>query len=272
MAKSYLIRWTKNDEKRLKHAVSLFNNKVKRLSRNKSKVNYLPDTIKYNELRSGIKSRSELNRKINSLSRFMKKGASEIKYVNDEGITAWELREARIERSTAKRRYTKELQSLQKRKKGSKYYSKYSRASMGSKRVRELQAIIKNLGRLESLKGEAFHDEIKRFHNIGTSDFDLRREIIYKENYFKMLQKSFSNLKYYKAIVSKLKEISPSAFYDFLDKIDEKFSDIPVMYHNKFSQAFFTSYVEEVVKEIGLTQKDLDELEKKANEETKEGE
>lgn len=130
MSKSYLIRWTKRDEEKLKHAVKLFNNKVRRLSKNKSKKNYLPEKINYNELKEGIKTRAELNRKINSLSRFMKKGASDIKYVNDEGITAWELREARIERSTAKKRYKKELAELQSKKKGSKYYSKYSRASM----------------------------------------------------------------------------------------------------------------------------------------------
>lgn len=261
MAKSYLIRWTKNDEKRLKHAVQLFNNKVKRLSRNKSKVNYLPNTIKYNELRSGIKSRSELNRKINSLSRFMKKGASDIKYVNDEGITAWELREARIERSTAKRRYTKELQSLQSRKKGSKYYSKYSRASMGSKRVRELQAIIKNLGRLESLKGEAFYDEIKRYHNIGTSDFDLKKEIIFQQNYFTMLQKCFGSLKNYKRLVKKLKTISPSAFYSFLEKISEKYSDIKYMYEQKYNEQFFNTYVKDVLLELQVDNEEIEEIE-----------
>lgn len=260
MAKFYLIRWTQSDEKRLKHAVQLFNNKVKRLSKNKSKRNYLPDTIKYNELKAGIKSRSELNRRINSLSRFMKKGASDIKFVNDEGITAWELREAKIERRTAKRRYQKELADLKKRKKGTRY-SKYSRASMGSKRARELQSILKNLKNLEQFKGEEFRKQIARSHNIGTSDFDLRREILFQQNYFTMLQKSFGSLENYKKLVSKLKGISPSTFYTFLDKISEKYSDIKYMYEQKYNEQFFNQYVKDILLELQVDNEEIEEIE-----------
>lgn len=259
MAQSYLIRWTKKDEEKLKHVVKLFNNKVKRLSKNKSKRNYLPDIVNYEDLKEGIKSRAELNRKINSLSRFMKKGASDIKYVNDEGITAWELREARIEKSTAKRRYQKELNTLKQKDKKSKYYKKYSRASMGSKRVRELESIIKNLPKLEKLSGEEFRNAISRLHNIGTSDFNLRRDLIFQENYFSMLEKSFGNLESYKKLMKKLKTIAPQSLYKFLTNISDKYNDIKYMYEQKYNEQFFNEYVKDVFLEL-QAEEELDEL------------
>ena len=266
---AYLIRWTASDEKKLKHAVKLFNNKVRRLSKNKSKRNYLPETIKYSELKEGIKTRAELNRKINSLSRFMKKGASDIKFVNDEGITAWELREAKIERRTAKRRYQKELASLKSKKKGSKYYSKYSRASMGSKRVRELESILKNIGNLENLSGQAFKEQIARFHKIGTSDFDIKRDMIFQENYFTMLSKSFGSLKSYKKLMETLKKIPSQDLYSFLSNISDKYNDIKYMYEQKYNEQFFNEYVKDILLEMQVDEEEIQEIEEI---ETEEGE
>ena len=89
-----------------------------------------------------------------------------------------------------------------------------------------------------------------RFHKIGTSDFDLKREIIFKENYFTMLEKSFAGLKNYEKLVKKLKQLSPSRFYDFLTEISDKYNDIQYMYEQKYNETFFNTYVKDILLEL----------------------
>lgn len=130
----------------------------------------------------------------------------------------------------------------------------------GSKRANEIKSILKNLGRLEKLSGESFKLEIQRFHKIGTSDFNLKRDIIFKDNYFTMLEKSFASLSNYKKLVEKLKQIPANRFYDFLTDISDKYNDIKYMYEQKYNETFFNTYVKDIFLEL-QAEEELEDIE-----------
>lgn len=255
-----IIKWNESDEKRLKQAVSSFNKKVERLSKNKNIKNVLPDTYSYEELREGIRTRSELNRRLNSLARFMKKGASKVEYINETPILAWELNEARIEKSIAVRRYKEELEFLRSRQPQSKYYKKRSRASMGSRRVREIEGILKNIKKQPFMKlsGKALYEQIGRFHNIGTADFIARQNELFEQNYFKMYNKVFKGMPQSQKLRDVLRgKISANLFYKFLDNISEKYGDIKFMYFQKGQREFYIKYRNEILEEFGITEEEF---------------
>lgn len=252
-----IIKWNESDEKRLKQAVSSFNKKVERLSKNKNIKNVLPDTYSYEELREGIRTRSELNRRLNSLARFMKKGASKVEYINETPILAWELNEARIEKSIAVRRYKQELEFLRSRQPHSKYYKKRSRASMGSRRVREIEGILKNIKKQPFMKlsGKALYGQIERFHNIGTADFIARQNELYERNYFKMYNKVFKGMPQSKKLRDILRgRISANLFYKFINNISENYGDFDFMYYQKGQREFFIKYKNDILEEFGITE------------------
>lgn len=68
------IRWTKDDKKELQNAIRNFNSKISRLEKLDREL-YLPEKINYKEVSKDIATRRELNRYINSLRRFSKRGA-----------------------------------------------------------------------------------------------------------------------------------------------------------------------------------------------------
>jgi hypothetical protein len=107
------IKWRKSDFMQLGKAVKEFNRKIQKLQFDDEIEAYLPDTIEYQDIRDTIKTRSELNRVINSLKRFKKKGAEEL-YTTKSGeqMTKWERGELRIQSQIATRRLKKELVNL----------------------------------------------------------------------------------------------------------------------------------------------------------------
>jgi hypothetical protein len=112
LAKQYNINWKQKDYLTLGKAVSNFNKKIRRLNQEEKRV-YLPEEINYKEVKENIKTRSELNRVLNSLKRFGREGAEAL-YTTKAGeeITKWEKKELTIQSSIAKRRLQKELKEL----------------------------------------------------------------------------------------------------------------------------------------------------------------
>lgn len=122
MSKQYNIRWTDSDRKALSQAVRIFNSKITRLEK---KVSYaekgaLPERMSVKELQSLISTRQDLKRELNSLHRFMEKGAEEFVNVPDNDnnlkITKWQKKEmgirlSKINRVRAQRR--KEVEELE---------------------------------------------------------------------------------------------------------------------------------------------------------------
>ena len=148
MAGQSKIQWKQGDYIKLGRAVADFNKKVNKLQAEENKL-YLPNLIEYKEAKENITTRGELNRLVNSLRRFNREGAEEL-YTTQAGeqMTKWERKELGIQSRIAQTRLKQELKQL-----NEPTPSGYSRAQMGSQRVKEINAQLKNLKLIESKVG-----------------------------------------------------------------------------------------------------------------------
>lgn len=246
------INWKKGDYISLGRAVSQFNKKIKSLEGLKDK-SYLPNEIVYKDIKETILSRNELKRVINSLRRFQKEGAENL-YITQAGqkMTEWERNELGILKRSATRKIQSEIEQL-----NEPIYSGISRVQMGSFKEKQLRATLENLQKLELLRGYDFKLLKERLLNIGSSDYDLKKAIVYKENYLKELEKykSFEN---YDKLIDKIKNLSPKRFYEFMKKT-EFTKDLTYVSDTYFSQNEFNYFLEDLGIEID---ENTDEIEK----------
>lgn len=220
------IRWKKGDYIRLGQAVALHNRLINQ-HRNLENTLQLPEVLEYQDLKKKITTRRELNRVINSLRRIQAEDAFDV-YETEAGelITKWERRELGLQSKIAQRRLKNELKEL-----NTPTESGYSRAQMGHHRVREIEAQLRNLRKIETRTGYEFNALRRRLANVGTSDYEMRRAIQYRENYFSMI-KNYENFDNYDKLINKLQSITnPIEFYKFVSQ-NELLSDITYMYDN----------------------------------------
>lgn len=95
MRKQSQIRWSREDRTKVSRTVQQFNSKITRtLKKHPEWAEFLPDRMTVKELTSRIETRKDFNRELNSVSRFMQKGA-ETPFQSQKGIktTKWEKRE-----------------------------------------------------------------------------------------------------------------------------------------------------------------------------------
>ena len=220
----YKIKWKKGDLISLGKAVSQFNKKINELQKEENKL-YLPEKIDFNEAKENIFTRKELKRLINSLRRFQKEGAEELyKTQSGEEMTKWERQELGIQSRIAQTRLRKELKELNK-----PTDSGFSKAQMGSQRVKEIKAQIENLRQIEKKSGYEFNMLKRRIQNVGKSDYSMRKAIIFRENYYKMLE-NYKNYENYERFIFELDKIkNPKSFYEFISQ-NELLADINYMY------------------------------------------
>ena len=207
------INWRQGDFIRLGQAVAKFNKKINELNREEKKL-YLPETINYKEAKENITTRRELNRLINSLRRFQREGAEDL-YTTQSGeeITKWERAELGIQSRIAQTRLQNELKTL-----NEPTESGFSRAQMGSMRVREINAQIKNLKNIESVVGYEFNRLRERLSRMGTSDYSMKKAIVFRENYLKEMEK-YSHFDNYEKLMKKLRSFTnPVSFFNFVSQ------------------------------------------------------
>lgn len=162
-----MIRWKHGDFVRLGRAVSDFNKKIRQVRSEENSL-YLPDEVNYQDLKGDITTRRELNRILNSLKRFQREGAEDL-YVTNAGeqMTVWERKELGIQSRIGQRHWSNVIE---------KYNNEtvedtgFTRAQMGSTRLREMESIYNNIGssRIESLTGEAFKRLKRRLRRYRT--------------------------------------------------------------------------------------------------------
>ena len=207
------INWKQGDFVRLGQAVARFNKKINELQAEENKL-YLPETSSYKEAKENITTRKELNRLINSLRRFQREGAEDL-YITQSGeeITKWERRELGIQSRIAQSRLQNELKTL-----NEPTESGFSRAQMGSMRVREINAQIKNLKNIESAVGYEFNRLRERLSRMGTSDYTMKKAIVFRENYLKEMEK-YSHFDNYEKLMKKLRSFTnPVSFFNFVSQ------------------------------------------------------
>ena len=224
------IKWRKEDVTNLRKAVSQFNKNVRKLNKNRADTDYIPEQLDYKMTKDLIKNRAEFNRVIRSLGRFEGNEAfKKVTLPSGKEITAWEKREIGYQRRSAKRTISR-LMEQEKKKYGRKtdYY-------------RELESSFNSLDDIFNRKGVAYKLTRERIKTYGSSDFELRRAIIYKENYLSMLDKRYSELDGYKKLVREVKKMQPIDLYERLKAMEEgeKVKDISFMYDTSSLQHAF---------------------------------
>lgn len=239
-----LINWKKGDYITLGKAISNFNKKIRQIQNEENKM-FLPNELNYQEAKESILTRSEFNRLINSLKRFNREGAEEI-YTTKAGeqITKWERGELTIQSRIATRRLNQELKQL-----NEPLESGYSRAQMGSMRVKEIKAQIRNLKSIENKTGYEFRSLKRRIQNIGTSDYTMRKAMIYRENYIREMEKYSHYDNYYKLYNLFSKLTNPNEFYDFMSR-NEMTKDLTYQSDQYFTEQAFNSYLQDLGIEI----------------------
>ena len=114
MSRNSVIRWQKEDTKKLRTAISEFNKRVKKLQKTSKDKSYIPAELDYKGTKDLIKTRSELNRVLNSLGRF--KGTKAFKKVtlpSGKTLTAWEKKEISYQKASAVRRIRKRMAEIE---------------------------------------------------------------------------------------------------------------------------------------------------------------
>ena len=238
------IRWKQGDYVKLGKAVADFNKKVNRLQSEENKL-YLPETIDYKEAKENITTRKELNRLVNSLRRFQREGAEEL-YTTQAGedITKWERRELGIQSRIAQTRLQRELKAL-----NEPMESGFSRAQMGSTRVREIEAQLRNLKQIETKSGYEFQRLRSRIARTGVSDYTMKKAITYQQNYIKEMEK-YSHFDNYDLLMAKLKSFkNPISFYEFVSKT-ELTADLTYQSDEYYTQEYFNRFIEDLGIEI----------------------
>lgn len=205
-----LIRWRKEDSIALQRAINQFNRNVRKLKRQEDSVEYLPDTVNYNNLKDSIISRNELNRVISSLRSFSKKGSTDIiEVASGQQITKWEYDKINKARSIALRNLNKEVTSLE---------SSHRLSLMGNAKLEAAKATIKNLSELENKKGSDFTRIKERIYYYGYQDVELKRAMQFRKNFEDSLAQmtSYDNAD---KLIKKLNQIkNPIKFYEFINQ------------------------------------------------------
>lgn len=110
MSRKSKIRWSEQDKREITNTVRVFNSKLTRLAKKNPEIaDYLPSRINTKTLYDKIETRADFKRELNSLKRFMRKGA-EKPILTDTGIktTAWEKREVGLKVQQINARKTRE--------------------------------------------------------------------------------------------------------------------------------------------------------------------
>lgn len=232
-----VIRWTKDDKQNLRKAVTNFNKKISRLERLGRKN--LPEKVSYKELIKGseelsdsygnvtkyrnfpILSRRELRNTINSLQRFTKRGSEEIVTLQSgEQITKWQKREIGILKRRAKRDINSRISGLN------------TGYGMGNREKQELESLLAALDNIDNKKGYDFKRSLKMLKNSASGDRELKKALIWKENFYEHLE-TLSGYEHYDLLINELEKIkNPIKLYEFMSQ-SEIFKDFFLWYKDK---------------------------------------
>lgn len=181
------IRYDKKTNREINRVIRNFNNKVSRLTKLESDY-ILPQKITSKELKSGVYTRRELNRKLNELKRFSKKGAEETVITpGGYAISRYELENLKKETSRVKADLTRQLKKL--RESEPTVYGKkqgFTFAQMGDSLYLNIQAkrnyLNKNLLNISKENIESYKTMVSK---LGRSKELLN--IIFQDNMDEMI-------------------------------------------------------------------------------------
>ena len=202
MPKQYNIKWRKSDREKISNTVRQFNAKITRtLKKHPEFAPYLPEKITVKELTADIRTRKDFNREVNSLSRFLKRGA-EKPYTSKNGVktTTWERKEIGYKVAQINRQRT----SKRKRANVSTY-----KGTMGSIQANNLNPKKYNIDKIRPQEWDKFIETVEK--QIKSNYYHDKMER-YKENYIKGLYNVFGAK--CNGIIGIVENIPPDEFTD----------------------------------------------------------
>lgn len=210
MQKRYNIKWRESDEKELAKAVRKFNAKRTRLLKQIPDLEeFLPAKISTKEIREQIKTRRDLKNELNSIERFMRKGA-EKPIVTKEGIktTTYEKKEIEIKVRGINARRTAE------RKRANVSTEK---GTMGTIRENNLRPKQVDINKIKKSDWEKFKESVEK--QARDSYFQGKYER-YKENFMKGLENAFGE---------KGRELQEIATQISAERLTQMYYDDPIL-------------------------------------------
>lgn len=126
----------------------------------------------------------------------------------------------------------------------------------GNEEYRKLEAQLKSIQNVYKKRGTEFKKVVASIENLGSSDYEVRQALLYRDNYLKMFEQ-FKNSEYYKAIVKKIKSYeNPITFYNKISSLTfgEYIRDIKFMYDSKQAELILGQMAEE----LGIETEDID--------------
>lgn len=181
MQKRYNIKWRDSDEKELAKAVRKFNAKRTRLLKQVPELEeFLPPKASTKAIKESVKTRRDLNNELNSIERFMRKGA-EKPIVTKEGVktTAYEKKELQIKiRAINNRRAAERKKANVSTEKG----------TMGTIRANNLQPKQVDLDNVKKSDWNKFVESVEKQARDSYAADKYER---YKENFLKGLENAF---------------------------------------------------------------------------------
>lgn len=203
-----LIRWNKEDSKRLEKAINQFNRELQKVE-NKENI---PSRVKYDDVRDKIVSRRELESVIKSLNRGTKETfEATFELASGEKVSEYEYQETIRRKNQAGINLLNELDKINRERAetGNRY--------MGEERISEIQSTLALLD--ESLDNlESFNKTKRRLRFVGRTDYDLYRNKIFMENFYTALDgaKNFEHYDEFKRMIKGVR--NPNKFYEMMKK------------------------------------------------------
>lgn len=208
-----LIKWSKNDYKRLQKATRNYNRLIS-LERSKRyfTTGQLPMTKKYKDLKKDILTREQLNQTLNSLTSIINKNSlQEVKLRSGETITRWQQNEieSRIPKALATQEERLEQTKLIK--------NKIERDD----EIKNIQATIKTIKEYDKKTGADLAYAISRVEALGNIDYNLKRAYTFQDNWLKTFRANFSGFDNYNILKNKLEQFKdPKEFYNYIRQND----------------------------------------------------
>lgn len=219
-----MIRYNKITNDKIAKTVRNYNAKIKRLQRSNPYL-ALPDTITVKKIKAMSNTRDDLNRNLNSLKRFSKRGAENTVILpSGEMISSYELKELRRESARLQRNLTRRINKLAGIKpKVAGVEQDYTYAEMGDMRLNNMIA-KRNLLREKTKKlSEGNIKEFQAFLNKTRNKQNYQINM-FKNNYLdKMLFREGYMIGYDIDRINEIKEkLNTLSNRDFMRVFDEE--------------------------------------------------
>ena len=237
MSKQYKIRWTKSDNQELARVVRNYNAKIDRLAKNpkrlrneiteKSRVadttliKALPEKMSLREMKSLINTRQDLKRELNTLKRFLEKGAEELVNTPDTKynvfVTKFQRKEMSIRAGVVNRRRKRRLDAILETEatSGGKELG-YKVGDIGMGRI-DLVSLKPFNAFTPTMKQEDIKHKWKALFTESQSDFYDKQDDQVKENFIKGLKWNFDTIDS-RPLVEHLENMSVSEFMKIFRK------------------------------------------------------